>query len=56
MPIRTFARLGLRYALLAGALIVIFSLLLFGLGRVLTQPDVGATTRDQNAMANGISG
>ena len=43
----------LRYALLAGFLIVVFSLLLVGLSRVLTPPDVGSTTREQNALANG---
>jgi hypothetical protein len=56
MHIRYFARLTLRAALLAGCLIILFSLLLLVLGRVLTPPDVGGTSREQNALANGISG
>lgn len=57
MNIRFFdARLLIRYSLLAGLLILVFSLLLVALGRVLAPPDVGTTTREQNAMANGISG
>jgi hypothetical protein len=56
MHIGSIARLTIRYALLAGFLLAIFSLLLFGLGRLLTPPDVGGTSREQNALANGISG
>ncbi len=56
MLIRYNVRLLLRYSLLAGLLIVAFTLLLLVLSQVLTPPDVGATTRDQNAMANGMGG
>jgi|HubBroStandDraft_6_1064221.scaffolds.fasta_scaffold5067597_2 hypothetical protein len=56
MHIRYVARLTLRYALMAGFLIIVFSLLLVVLSRMLTPPDVGGTSREQNALANGISG
>ena len=59
MLVRLFryeARLLLRYAVMAVLLIAAFSILLAVVSRFVTAPDVGSTSRDQNAMANGISG
>ena len=54
--LRYEARLLLRYAVMAALLIAAFSILLVVVGRFVTAPDVGSTSREQNATANGISG
>jgi hypothetical protein len=54
--LRFEARLLFRYAVMAALLIAAFSILLVVVGRFVAVPDVGSTSREQNAMANGISG
>jgi hypothetical protein len=54
--LRYEARLLLRYAVMAALLIAAFSILLVVIGRFVAAPDVGSTSREQNATANGISG
>ena len=48
-------RLLFRHAAMAALLIAAFSFLLIVVSRFVSAPDVGSTTREQNALANGIS-
>ena len=50
------ARPLLRYAAMAALLMAAFFVLHIAVSHFFAAPDVGATTREQNALANGISG